>query len=265
MRLPLLTGLGLAILTAFPATALTIGVTPGVLADSVETAATEARAQGLDVKVVEFSDWTTPNLALDNGDLDANYFQHQAFLDNAVKETGYKLVPVGLGVLPNIGLYSEKHAALDQLPEGARIAVASDPVNGGRGLALLQTAGLITLREGVGVKGTPDDIIANPKSFQIIEIEGPQLVRALSDVDLAQGYPAHFVNAGRADIAGKALLYSGVDDTYFAIRFVAREDNKDDPDLARFIRIYQTSPAVREQIHTSYANDPALYTLPWIE
>lgn len=265
MRLPLLPGIGLAILTAFPATALTVGVTPGALADSIETAATEARAQGLDVKVVEFSDWTTPNLALDNGDLDANYFQHLAFLDNAVKETGYKLVSVGLGILPNIGLYSEKYTALDQLPDGARIAVASDPVNGGRGLALLQTAGLITLREGVGVKGTPDDIIANPKNFQIVEIEGPQLVRALSDVDLAQGYPAHFVNAGQADIAGKALLYSGVDDSDFAIRFVAREDNKDDPDLARFIQIYQTSPAVREQIDTSYAHDPALYTLPWFE
>ncbi|HEY0276279.1 MAG TPA: MetQ/NlpA family ABC transporter substrate-binding protein, partial [Paenirhodobacter sp.] len=79
----------------------------------------------------------------------------------------------------------------------------------------------------------------------------------------AQGYPAHFVNAGKADIAGKALLYSGVDDTYFAIRFVAREDNKDDPDLARFIRIYQTSPAVRAKIDASYNHDPALYTLPW--
>ncbi|HEY0213379.1 MAG TPA: MetQ/NlpA family ABC transporter substrate-binding protein [Paenirhodobacter sp.] len=263
MKRPILAGIGIALLSAVPAMALNIGVTPGALADSIETAATEARAQGLEVKVVEFSDWTTPNLALQNGDLDANYFQHQAFLDNAVRETGYRLVAVGLGILPNIGLYSEKYTALDQLPQGARLAVASDPVNGGRGLALLQTAGLITLRAGVGVQATPDDIVANPKHFQIVEIEGPQLVRALSDVDLAQGYPAHFVNAGKADIAGKALLYSGVNDTYFAIRFVAREDNKDDPDLARFIQIYQTSSAVSAQIDASYNHDPALYTLPW--
>ncbi len=124
MKTGLLLSLGLLLAAISPAGALTVGVTPGALADSIETAAEEARAQGLDVKVVEFSDWTTPNLALENGDLDVNYFQHRAFLDNAVKETGYKLADVGLGILPNIGLYSAKYTALDQLPEGARVAIA---------------------------------------------------------------------------------------------------------------------------------------------
>lgn len=256
-------GVGLT-LSAVPVYALNIGVTPGALADSVETAAKEARSQGLEVKVVEFSDWATPNLALENRDLDANYFQHQAFLDNANRETGFGLVSVGLGILPNIGLYSEKYTSIADLPEGARVAVANDPVNQGRGLALLQSAGLIGLRDGVGARGTVDDIIANPKKVQIVEIEGPQLVRALSDVDLAQGYPAHFVNAGKSDIAGKALLYSGAEDDYFAIRFVARPDHREDPDLIRFIQIYQTSEAVRATIDASYAHNPALYTLPWL-
>ncbi|GLK65028.1 MetQ/NlpA family ABC transporter substrate-binding protein [Paracoccus kondratievae] len=244
--------------------AVKIGVTPGALADSIEVAAREAREKGLEVEVVEFSDWTTPNLALANGDLDANYFQHQAFLDNAVKETGYELKSVALGILPNIGLYSEKHVSLEALPDGARVAVANDPVNQGRGLVLLQAAGLIALRPDVGWKATLDDITANPRNLQFVEIEGPQLVRAVSDVDLAQGYPAHYVNAGRDDFAGRALLYSGLDDIHFAIRFVTRVDNADDPEIAEFIRIYQSSQAVRDRIDASNAHNPALYSLPWL-
>lgn len=254
-----------AMLAAGPAVAeLRIGVTPGALADSVHVAATEARAKGLDVKVVEFSDWTTPNVALDSGDLDLNYFQHQAFLDNAVRQNGFKLKSVGLGILPNIGLYSERHARLTDLPQGATVAVANDPVNQGRGLTLLAAAGLVSLKDGTGAKATLDDIAANPRKLRFVEIEGPQLVRAVADVDLAQGYPAHYVNAGRGDFAGKALLYSGVDDLAFAIRFVARADRAETPEIRQFIDLYQTSPAVRGRIEAAFAHNAALYTLPWL-
>jgi len=252
-------------LAAGPALArVKVGVTPGSLADSVYVAAEEAKAQGLDVQVVEFTDWTTPNLALANADLDVNYFQHQAFLDNAVKETGFPLKGVGLCILPNIGLYSEKHASLAALPDGARVAVANDPVNQGRGLALLETAGLIKLKDAVGAKATLDDVVANPKKLTFVEIEGPQLVRAVSDVDLAQGYPGHYVNAGRADYASKALIYSGVGDQYYSIRFVTRADRADAPEIAKFIGLYQTAPAVRARIDASFAHDPNLYSLPWL-
>ncbi|NPT51211.1 MetQ/NlpA family ABC transporter substrate-binding protein [Ralstonia sp. 3N] len=255
----------LTIAAAAHAAPLRIGVTPGALADSVEVAAAEARKQGLDVKVVELTDWTTPNVALASGDLDLNYFQHQAFLDNAIKERGYAFKSVGIGVLGNIGLYSSKIKRLSDLKDGARVAVANDPVNQGRGLLLLQKAGLIKLRDGVGARGTLNDVVANPKKLKFVEIEGPQLVRALDDVDLAQGYPAHFVNAGKPDVASAGLLYSGIDDEYFAIRFVARNDNANDPRIARFIKLYQDSPAVRQQVRTSYANDDKLFTLPWVK
>lgn len=245
------------------ADALKIGVTPGALADSVHVAAREAKALGLEVEVVEFSDWITPNLALASKDLDANYFQHQAFLDNAIKERGYPLKAVGLGILSNIGLYSTRIKSFVELKDGARVAVANDPVNQGRGLLLLQSAGLIELREGVGSHPRLADIVANPKNLKLVEIEGPQLVRALEDVDLAQGYPAHLVAAGTHD-PGSALLYSGVDDLYYAIRFVAREDNAGDPRLQQFIRLYQQSPAVRAQIKESNANNERLYSLPWL-
>lgn len=249
---------------AVPAAAdLRIGVTPGVVADSIITAAEEAKAQGIEVEVIEFADWTTPNLALSAGDLDLNFFQHQAFLENAVKETGFDLVPVAPGFLPNIGLYSLRFDSLEALPDGAKVAVANDPVNQGRALVLLETAGLIRLTEGVGYLGTLDDVSENPKNLSFVEIEGPQLVRAIEDVDLAQGYPAHYVSAGKPDLAGKALAYSGVDEIRFAIAFVARRDHAEDPEIARFVRIYQSAPSVEAKIAEYYAGNPTLYSLPW--
>lgn len=243
---------------------LKIGVTPGALADSVNVAAQEAKKQGLEVKVIEFTDWTTPNTALHSSDIDLNYFQHQAYLDNAVKERGYKFASVDVGVLANIGLYSYKVKRFEDLKDGAKVGLANDPVNQGRGLLLLQTAGLIKLKDGVGTRGTLNDVVSKPKKLKFVEIEGPQLVRALDDVDLAMGYPSHFVNAGKAEVAGAALLYSGVSDVYFAIRFVSRQDNANDPRVRQFIKLYQESAAVREQLHKSNAHNAKLYTLPWL-
>ncbi len=246
------------------AQAIKIGVTPGSVADSVQVAAAEARKQGLDVKVIEFTDWTTPNAALDSGDIDLNYFQHQAFLDNAIRERGYKLASIGTGVLSNIGLFSYKVKRFDELKEGARVGIANDPVNQGRGLLLLEKAGLIKLRDGKGWRGTINDIVANPKKLRFVEVEGPQLVRAIDDVDLSLGYPSHFVSAGKPQVASSGLLYSGVSDEYFAIRFVARQDKAGDARLKQFVRIYQESQAVRDQLHKSNANDSKLYTLAWL-
>ena len=242
---------------------LKIGVTPGAYADSIQAAAQEAKKEGLEVQVVEFSDWTTPNLALASKDLDANYFQHKAFLDNAIKERGYAFQVTGVGILPNIGLYSARYKQFADLPVGARVAVASDPVNQGRGLLLLQKAGLIKLRDGVGFTGGLADIADNPKKLKFTEVEGPQLVRVINDVDLSQGYP-HFIVAAKTFDPGSALLFSGIEDTQFALRFVARKDNADDPRLKRFVQIYQQSPAVRAQISKSYANNAKLFSLAWL-
>ncbi len=244
---------------------LRIGVTPGAIADSIETAAQEARKQGLDVKVVEFTEWTGPNTALQAGDLDANYFQHLPFLENAVKDRNYKFTVVAPGLLPNQGLFSLKVKRFEDLKEGARVAVAGDPANQGRGLLLLERAGLIKLRDGVGARATVNDVVANPKKLKLVEIEGPQLVRALDDVDLAQGVTSHYVAAGKADVAAKnGLLYTGTEDVRYAIHFVSRQDNATDPRLLRFIRIYQESPAVRQRIHASYASNDKFYSLPWL-
>lgn len=137
---------------------LKIGTT-AAFAPPLEVAVSEAGKQGLKVELVEFSDWNAPNITLAQGDIDANYFQHVPFLENANREGGFQLKPFAPGIINNVGLYSKRYASLAELPEGASVAIANDPINGGRGLQLLQKAGLLKLRDGVGYKATLDDIV----------------------------------------------------------------------------------------------------------
>ncbi|MFP5078365.1 MetQ/NlpA family ABC transporter substrate-binding protein [Rhizobium sp. YIM 134829] len=254
----------LLIAVAGPALAETvkIGVVPGVYGDSVEALVPEAKAAGIDLQVIEFSDWTTPNEALQAGDLDLNYFQHVPFLTNAIKQKGYDITPIGVGTLANIGIYSLKHKDFASVPDGATVAIASDPVNQGRGLLLLEKGGLIKLKEGVGFLGTLDDIVDNPKNVTFREVEGPQLARVTADVDLALGYP-HFIIAAKTFDPGSALIYSGVDDKRFAIVFAAKTDKADNPALKKVVELYQTSKVVRDAIDTGFAHNPKLYTIAW--
>ncbi|WP_349569776.1 MetQ/NlpA family ABC transporter substrate-binding protein [Azotobacter salinestris] len=250
--------LGFSGLTLGSDAPLKIGTT-AAFAPPLEVAVAEAAKEGLKVDLVEFSDWISPNATLAHGDIDANYFQHIPFLENARQEGGYDLVPVAPGVLNNVGLYSKKHKSINALPEGAKVAIANDPVNGGRGLQLLEKAGLITLKPGVGYKATLEDITANPKKLEIIELEAVQLVRALDDVDLAQGYPHYIRLAGTLD-PHSALLFDGLDHPEYVIQFVSRPQGKDDPRLRRFIDIYQHSPLVRAALDKAHGG---LYLPGW--
>jgi D-methionine transport system substrate-binding protein len=121
---------------------------------------------------------------------------------------------------------------------------------------------LIKLKPGVGFLGTLDDITDNPKKLKFVEVEGPQLARITSDVDIAQGYP-HFIVASKAFDPSSGLLYSGIEDAQFAIRFVVNEKKVNDADVKKFIQIYQNSDAVKADIHRAYSNDNRLYTLAW--
>lgn len=252
----------LAIASTAAAEPIKVGVVPGVYADSVIAAAAEAEKEGLDVEVVEFSDWTTPNVALAAGDLDLNYFQNKLFAENASRQRGYSFAEIGLGTLLNVGLYSLKHKSFDEIPQGGSVAIPNDPVNQGRALVLLSKSGLIKLKDGVGAMGTLDDITENPKSLVFTEIEGPQLARITGDVDLALGYP-HFIIASKAFDPGSALLYTGLDDIDYAVRFYSASERAEDADLHRFVKIYQTSPIVREAISKGFANNPKLYSIAW--
>lgn len=233
--------------------------TTAAFAPPLEVAVEEAAKQGLKVELVEFTDWNTPNITLANGDIDANYFQHTPFLENANKEGGFTLKAFAPGIINNVGLYSKRYKAIADLPEGAKVAIANDPINGGRGLQLLQKAGLLKLKEGVGYKATLDDIVENPKHIDIIELEAVQLVRALDDVDLAQGYPHYIRLAGTID-PNSALLFDGIENKEYVIQFVTRGDYQDDGRLAKFVEVYQHSPQVRAALDKAHGS---LYQPGW--
>ena len=241
------------------AATLIVGIATTPQIGALQEAAREAKQQGLDVKIIEFTDWNTPNAALANKDIDVNYFQHLPFLENAEKQGGYKFVAIAPGTIMKIGLYSKKVKNFDQLKDGATVAIANDPVNGGRGLLLLQRAGLITLKTGTDYRATPFDITSNPKHLKIVQLEASQLARSLDDVDLAQGYPSFIKLAGTAD-PESALLFDGTENKIFALQFVVRPESVNDPRIRKFIDIYQHSPAVKAELDKAFGD---LYAVAW--
>lgn len=231
---------------------IVIGISPP-FAKPLNVAVEEAKKQGINVKIVEFSDWNTPNITLNHGDIDANYFQHQPFLTNALKETNFQLKPLGKGVATHVGLYSKKYKSLDELPEGARVVIPNDPVNQGRALLLLQQAKLITLKDPNNHLAGLNDIATNSKNFKFIEVEGPQTARAVDEADLAFSYP-HYLRLAKTIDPNDALILDDTTNTRYAILFVVRDDyEQKHPEkaeqLKKFISIYQNSPAVKQAIN----------------
>ncbi len=165
-------------------TVIRIGVTPGPHAQIIDEVARLAAKHGLQIKVVEISDYAIPNQALDAGDLEANSFQNQPYLDDQIKNRGYKIAPVGKTILLPMGIYSKKIKHLTDLRDGAIIAVPNDPTNEARALKLLASQKLITLRNTSFTAGIAD-IGANPKHVQIRELVAAQMPRSLDDVDAA--------------------------------------------------------------------------------
>ncbi|MGX8709973.1 MAG: MetQ/NlpA family ABC transporter substrate-binding protein [bacterium] len=164
---------------------IVIGASPTPHAIILKEAAKLLKDKGYELEIKEFSDYVLPNKALDSKDLDANYFQHQPYLDEFNKENGTKIVSAGSIHYEPFGIYAGKTKALADLKEGATIAVPNDTSNEARALLLLQDQGLIKLKDGAGITATQKDIAENPKKLKFTEIEAAQLVRTLPDVDLA--------------------------------------------------------------------------------
>ena len=141
--------------------------------------------EGINLEIVQIEDAVTPNTSLAEGSLDANFFQHQPYLDDFNAENGTDLVSVGAVHYEPFGIYAGKTKSLDELPDGATVAVPNNTTNEARALLLLQQEGLLTLKEGVDIKATVNDIASNPKNLQFKEIAPEQLVKALPDVDVA--------------------------------------------------------------------------------
>ncbi len=218
-----------------------IGVSPGPHAEILEKVKPLLAPKGIDLKIVEFSDYVVPNQALDAGELEANSFQNQPYLDNQVKDRGFKLVSVGLTVNFPLGIYSSKHKSWADVPDGASIAIQNDPTNGGRSLLLLQDKGVIKLRDGVGFKPGPVDIVANPKKLKFIEVEAAQTPRTLADVAAAAINTNYAVDAKIEPTS--AILREDPKGPYVNV-IAVRAADKDKPWVKTLVETYQ-SPEIK--------------------
>lgn len=218
---------------------LKVGGMNGPEADLLVAAQQVAKDKfGLEIEIVRFDDYVTPNIALADGDIDLNAFQHRPYLERMVKDRGFKLAVVGDTFVYPIGAYSKKIKSVDELKAGATIAVPNDPSNEGRTLILLHNKGLIELEDPKNLEASVLDIKSNPQNFDFKEVEAAQLPRMLDEVDLA------FINSGFAVDAGlspakDAIFSEGTDSPYMNI-IVAREGDKDKENIKKFVKAYQS-------------------------
>ncbi len=203
-----------------------VGATPEPHAAFLSLVVEDLAKEGYTLKVREFTDYVTPNEALESGELDANFFQHIPYLESFNKEKGYHLANAGGIHVEPFALYSRKYKTLADLPAGSTIAIPNDPTNEGRALLLLQSAGLLTLTANAGLEATPLDIAANPKNLRFREIEAASLPRVLQDVDAA------IINGNYAIPAGliatrDGLLVEGADSPYVNVIAVKQGREQD--------------------------------------
>ena len=173
-----------------------VGTAPGPHAEIMESVKEALAKEGYTLEIVEFSDYILPNTALDEGQIDANYFQHITYMNGFNEEHGLKMVSAaGIHYEP-MGLYAGKTASIDALPEGAQIAVPNDATNEARALLLLEQEGIIKLTEGIGLNATKSDIVENPKNVEIVEMKAELLTTTLQDVDMAVINGNYAIGAG---------------------------------------------------------------------
>lgn len=246
---PALVGL-LALAAPAGAETIRLGVTAGPHAQIAEALVPIARAAGLDVKVIEFSDGSLIDPATQDGSIDANAFQHTPYLDQQNRDRKLDLVAVGgrTVLLPMAG-YSKKVKSVADLPVGAQISIPADPTNGGRALKLLETTGLFTLPKGSDFKATELDIVANPKKVRILPMDTAQLPRSLEDVDFSV-ITSHFALAAGLVPKRDAVLIEGTLSEYYCLIAVKRE-NAEKPWVKTLIEAYR-SPEVKAFVEKTF-------------
>ena len=226
-----------------------VGATPVPHAEILEFIKPALAAEGIELQIVEFTDYVLPNLALSDGELDANYFQHIPYLETFSADHRLDLtVLVGVHIEP-MGLYSQRVDSLEDLPQGATVAIPNDATNGGRALLLLQEAGLIRLAEGTGITATVFDIVDNPRNIRFRELEAPLLPRALADVDAAVINTNYALEAGLVPLRD-ALVMEGAESPYVNVVAV-RTGDEANPALLKLADAL-TRPEVRDFILERY-------------
>jgi D-methionine transport system substrate-binding protein len=256
---------GMALVPARRASAqpapLRVGVIASVANEATEIAIDQARKEGVNARLVEFSDWVMPNVAVADGSIEANFFQHEPFLALFNRTRGASLVPVAYGYSTTIGLFSKKLKRGDAIPPGASIGIPADPVNTGRALLLLQSMGLIELKDGVAERATLLDVRANPRDLKFVAIEGSQAARTFDDVTASVTYTTFAKHGGLDEKDG--LAFDNGDPANvrrYAIRWVAAPEHAQDARLLKLIAVYQGSPEVKATLRRLYGD---LIDFPW--
>lgn len=210
-----------------------------------------AAAAGLEIEIVEFTDYVQPNLALDDGQLDANFFQHLPYLEDFNAERGTDLVSVAEIHIEPLGIYSKTITNLSEVPDEAVVTIPNDATNGGRALNLLAANGLIKLKDDVGFTATVADIVENPKNLKITELEAAQLVRALDDAALAVINGNYALEGGLVPSQDALALESGENNPYVNILAVKR-GNENNEAILKLVELL-TSPEVKAFIEEKYS------------
>lgn len=227
-----------------------VGITAGPQAGILDIVKANAARDGLQMQVVEFTDFIQPNAALAGGDIDANSFQHAPYLEQQIKDRGYKFTAIAQTLVAPIGVYSRKIKSLALFPESGRFGVPNDPTNGARALLLLQKQGLIKLRPEAGSAAGVLDVRDNPRKIRFVELAAAQLARSLEDLDAAA------INTNFAIPAGlKATDAIAVEDreaySRYANLIVVRTAEKDRPEFAKLVAAYR-SPEVKKYIEDTF-------------
>lgn len=229
-----------------------VGASPAPHAEILEAAAPVLEKEGYKLSVVEYTDYVQPNLALDTGELDANYFQHLPYLEQFNAERGTKLVSAGAIHYEPFGIYAGKAASLDALADKATVAVPNDATNEARALLLLEAQGLLKLTDGVGLKATKNDIVENPKNLEILEVEAAQIPRSLQDVDIAVINGNYAIDA---DLKVSDALAVEASDSEAATTYgnvVAVQEGKENDEAVKALIKALTSDEVKSFIETTY-------------
>ncbi|WP_209371636.1 MetQ/NlpA family ABC transporter substrate-binding protein [Brevibacterium renqingii] len=239
-------------------TKLTVGATPVPQGDILrfvdENLAEDA---GLDIEVTEYTDYTLPNKALSDGDLDANYFQHKPYLDSEVEGQGYELTAFDPINLEPFALFSKDIKDVGDLPKGAKIGINNDPANQGRALKMLEEAKVITLKDGVdAVDAKLSDVAENPKDIEFVEADAAQLARTLEDVDASVINGNNALEAGLSPAKDGILLESAEDNPYGNFLAV-RTENKDDENIKKLDELLH-SPEVKKFIEKKWSDGSVL-------
>ncbi|MCJ8153001.1 methionine ABC transporter substrate-binding lipoprotein MetQ [Chryseobacterium sp. SSA4.19] len=224
-----------------------VGITSGPEQEIAEVARKVAKEKyNLEVELVSFNDYVIPNEALNNGDIDANAFQHVPYLNEQSRQRGYQLAVVGNTFVYPIVAYSKKIKNISELQNGSTVVIPNDPTNEGRSLLLLQKNGLLKLKAGIGLLPKITDITDNPKQLKILEIEAPQLPRVLDDKEVMMAViNNNFAAQAGLDADKQGILKEDKDSPYVNV-VVARKDNRNTEKVKNFVKAYQSDEVLKK-------------------